>query len=161
MKHISELVEGAQNVLQQLWEKNQQVQQVNQTLPDILPKPLSLHCRVVNVREQTAVIYTDSAAWATRLRYLVPQILQGWQQYSLMITKVEIRVHLETFVPTEPVLHPTRAPETTLSKTRGPYPLTQNAANYLRHTADTTSHPRLKAVLLRLANRSQTGNGCK
>ncbi len=161
MKHIGELVEGAQNVLQQLWEKNQQVQQVNQTLPNILPKPLLQHCRVVNVREHTAVIYTDSAAWATRLRYLVPQILQVWQQHSFTIIKIEIKVHLETFVPTESVLHTALAPETTISKTRGPYPLTQNAANYLRHTADATSHPRLKAVLLRLASRSQTGNGCK
>jgi hypothetical protein len=161
MKHIGELVEGAQNVLQQLWEKNQHVQQVNQTLPNILPKPLAVHCRVVNVREQTAVIYTDSAAWATRLRYLVPQILQVWQQQAFTIQKIEIKVQLETSVATEPTLHTTLAPETTISKTRGPYPLTQNAANYLRHTAETTEHPRLKAVLLRLASRSQTGKGCK
>ncbi|MEZ5672798.1 MAG: hypothetical protein R3E08_10640 [Thiotrichaceae bacterium] len=37
---------------------------------------------------------------------------------------------------------------------RKPYPLTQNAADHLRHTADSTTHPRLKAVLLRLASRS-------
>lgn len=161
MKHISELVEGAQSVLQQLWEKNHQVQQVNQTLPNILPEPLLQHCRVVNVREQIAVIYTDSAAWATRLRYLVPQILQVWQQHSFTITKIEIRVHLETFSSTESTSS-VAPPETTVSKNRGPYPLTQNAANYLRHTAEATTHPRLKAVLLRLANRShQTGSGCK
>lgn len=160
MKHITELVEGAQNVLQQLWEKNSKVQQVNQTLPNILPKPLLPHCRVVNVREQVAVIYTDSAAWATRLRYLVPQILQVWQQHSITITKIEIRVHLETFNSIE--LTSPVTPPATISKTRGPYPLTQNAANYLRHTAEATTHPRLKAVLLRLANRShQTGSGCK
>lgn len=177
MKNIAQLIEGTQNILHQLWEKNQHVQQVNQTLMLTLPSPLSKHCRVVNLREQTAVIYADSAAWATRLRYLIPDILQAWQQQTSEITKIEIRVHLEAIEPTtapntlspEPLMFPptltvTSPPETTplppiisqarINKRR-PYPLTQNAADHLRHTADSTTHPRLKAVLLRLASRSE------
>lgn len=178
MRNIAELIEGAQSVLQQLWEKNLHLQQINQTLPNILPKPLAQHCRVVNLREQTVVIYADSAAWATRLRYLIPTVLQAWQQQSFDITKIEIRVHLEAMAPNPApptVVEPLAAvnpvmqlpPKTTHSatavtkKSRGPYPLTENAADYLRHTANATSHPRLKAVLLRLASRSQTDNGCK
>jgi hypothetical protein len=183
MKHIAQLIEGTHSVLHQLWEKNQQVQQINQTLTDMLPSPLSKHCRVVNLREQTAVIYTDSAVWATRLRYLIPEVLLIWQQQAAEITKIEIRVHLEAIEPVvtphsnstsamSPVSAPIisnasverqPSPETTpfqpvvsSVKKRGPYPLTQNAADYLRHTADLTPHPHLKAVLLRLASRSQT-----
>jgi len=176
MRNIAKLIEGAQSVLQQLWEKNLHLQQINQTLPNILPKPLAQHCRVVNLREQTVVIYADSAAWATRLRYLIPTVLQAWQQQPFDITKIEIRVHLEAVEPSsapavvEPLaVNPVMQlpPKTTHSatavtkKSRGPYPLTENAADYLRHTANATSHPRLKAVLLRLASRSQTDNGCK
>jgi len=180
MKHIGELVEGAQNILQQLWEKNVHLQQINQTLPTILPQPLARHCRVVNLREKTVVIYTDSAAWATRLRYLIPTILQAWQQQPFDINKIEIKVHLEAIEPliasdasltvvAPPVTHSaaqqppkTTRPETAATKkNRGPYPLTENAADYLRNTANATAHPRLKAVLLRLASRSQTDNGCK
>lgn len=179
MKHIAQLIEGTHSVLHQLWEKNQQVQQINQTLTDMLPPPLSKHCRVINLREQTAVIYTDSAVWATRLRYLIPEVLLTWQQQAAEITKIEIRVHLEAIEPitsnsnsamspvAAPIISNTSmeippSPETTpfqpvvpSVKKRGPYPLTQNAADYLRHTADLTRHPHLKAVLLRLASRSQ------
>ena len=170
MRNIAKLIEGAQSVLQQLWEKNLHLQQSNQTLPNILPKPLAQHCRVVNLREQTVVIYADSAVWATRLRYQIPTILQAWQAQPFDITKVEIRVHLEAIEPSSapavveslgvnPVVQ--LPPKTTTKKSRGPYPLTENAADYLRNTANATTHPRLKAVLLRLASRSQTDNGCK
>lgn len=40
-----------------------------------LPHDLAMQCRMVHVKDNTLVIYVESAAWAARFRYITPKIL--------------------------------------------------------------------------------------
>ncbi len=82
MKNFSQLMSHPTNVLYQLHQHGQFIQQLQQVLQGDLPAPLNQHCYIANLRDKILVIHTDSALWATRLRYLVPDLLTQWQRDS-------------------------------------------------------------------------------
>ncbi len=43
----------------------------------LLPQDLGAHVLSVNLRDETLIIITDSAAWATQIRYLQGDIMQA------------------------------------------------------------------------------------
>ncbi|MFU8797515.1 MAG: DUF721 domain-containing protein [Gammaproteobacteria bacterium] len=45
-----------------------------------LPSPLQKHCQVANLRDNCLIIMTDSAAWATQIRFLTPDLLKCLKQ---------------------------------------------------------------------------------
>lgn len=72
----------------QIWLKNQ------------LPRPLNEHCQVVNLRDGTLILGASSPVWATRLRYLAPQLgIQMGQKTSGKPLKVKIKVLAPTLPP--------------------------------------------------------------
>ncbi|HMM45633.1 MAG TPA: DUF721 domain-containing protein [Candidatus Macondimonas sp.] len=66
-----------------------------------LPEPLDRHCVLANVRGNTAVLAADSAAWASRLRYLAPALLPRLVDLGLSVTRVEVVVMPPSARPTE------------------------------------------------------------
>jgi len=67
-----------------------------------LPEPLDRHCVLANVRGDTAVLAADSAAWASRLRYLAPALLPRLVDLGLTVTRVEVVVMPPPALPTAP-----------------------------------------------------------
>lgn len=61
--------------LQGMLSKIKQLQAIEGVLKHQLDPALALHCRVANFRNGTLVIEVDSAAWATQIRYLTPDLL--------------------------------------------------------------------------------------
>lgn len=63
-------------------------------LDRLLDADSRLHCRVGNVRDGVLILFTDSTAWATRLRYQVPTLLNTLQQQKPLqgLQKIELRV---------------------------------------------------------------------
>ena len=49
---------------------------------EALPRELSGHCRLANIRDDLLVVLVDSPAWATRLRMLGPSLLSELQQHA-------------------------------------------------------------------------------
>ena len=43
----------------------------------LLPQDLASECRVANVRDQVLTVHINNAAWATRLRFLIPGLLEN------------------------------------------------------------------------------------
>lgn len=85
---------SSSGVLCQLLQHSQTLKQVEYIFRQSLPPPLNQHCYVGNLRERTLVVYTDSSLWATRLRYLMPELLHLWQLERAFpsVDKVEIKV---------------------------------------------------------------------
>lgn len=52
----------------------QLLQRLTRSLESLLPEPLRGHCRVAAVGRHTLVVHADSAAWATRIRYLSAEL---------------------------------------------------------------------------------------
>jgi len=84
----------ASRVLNSLVQHCQTLKQLNKIFQASLSAPLNQHCHVANLRETTLVIHSDSSLWATRLRYMTPELLQQWQEEQKIpvIDKVEVKV---------------------------------------------------------------------
>lgn len=67
------------NSLAHLVSKARQLTTIDEALQKILPTELAPHCRVMNITQDTLVIGVDNPHWATRLRYLSPNLLKDLQ----------------------------------------------------------------------------------
>lgn len=94
MKSIKQLLATPSGILYRLWQHSQKLEQLDNWLHASLPIPLQQHCYIANLRNNTLVVHTDSSLWATRLRFLTPELLYRWQQEKSMptIDKIEIKI---------------------------------------------------------------------
>jgi hypothetical protein len=94
MKSFGQLLTNSYGFLSQLSQHSQMLEQVNHKFQDSLPIPLNQYCHVANLREQTLIVHTDSSLWATRLRLIIPDLKQLWQQNQSMpaINQVIVQV---------------------------------------------------------------------
>lgn len=140
------------SILQILQQRSQWLQHVEKLLHTRLPAPLNQHCHLANIRENTLILQVDAPVWQTRLRYLIPELIEQWRRdpaFSRLATidKVDARVN--------PLSPPSSYPTTGAVLT-----LSSPTAALLREAADQTTHTDLKAALLRLANHA-ADKGCK
>ena len=68
----------------------------------LLPQELASECRIGNVRDQLLTVHINNAAWATRLRFLVPGLLQSLNRLADFTTVTEIRLKVVPLVPDAP-----------------------------------------------------------
>lgn len=127
-----------------LLEHVRHLQSVNTQLHACLDIDAAVHAQVADLNAGRLLIHADSAAWATRLRYLAPQMLRCLQKSPLLtdLKRIDIRV--------SPQARP--APPATQHRPM----LSTNSAEVLDSTADNLSDSALRTALKRLARR---GNG--
>lgn len=129
---------GAASLLEQVgWRRR-----LTALLHDCLDSSLAVHVQAANLRNNRLVIQADSAAWATRLRYLAPQLLSCLrsQPQLAQLVQLEVRIAPQTQVPIVP-----------------PRPMRLSASNarLLEATAECTQHAALRAALKRLSRRAR------
>jgi hypothetical protein len=107
----------------------------------IIEPPLRHHCRVANLRDGNLILITDSPVWATRLRYLLPGLLDNLRQ-----TATWVRIHC---IDIKVRLAPDRHEET---PRRRPV-LSVQAVALLRDVAGKCEDESLTAAFLRIAGR--------
>ncbi len=126
--------------LSRLMEHARQLHHTTLAIRKFLPTPLDEHCQPGNIHHYTLILYTSSPAWATRLRYFVPDLIK----------------FLRTRPPTAHIRHiriivQPRSPVQAKLDTKRPRLLSQENARLLRHAATTARSPRLSAALHRLS----------
>ncbi len=125
--------------LERVVRRSEALRALDGRLQALLPPELRGRCRVANVRDDVIIVHAESAAWATRLRYLA----QGLAQQLLGENgRMRIRVqpfHASRFQPPTP----TRTPR-----------LSGRAARALREAAERVSDEALGRALRRLATRA-------
>ena len=90
-KPMGQLLTG--NSLKHLVSKAKQITAADEALQAFLPGDLAAHCHVMNITENALVIKVDSAAWATQLRYLTPDLLIALQRAKMgTLTTIRYRV---------------------------------------------------------------------
>lgn len=114
--------------------------QLTRQIHHILGQPLAEHCQVVNLRYDVLVLQTDSPAWATKLRYLLPEILPKIRALTGLDT---IRAAQVKVVPPECV---------STKKLPQPNKLSVTSGKCLTSAAHSTPHADLRAALLSLAS---------
>lgn len=112
-----------------------------------LGSPLNTHCSVVNFTDDTLVLHSDSAAWAAKLRYNIPAILNYMQNECNLTTLKTIRIKIK--LPDH-----SRQPE---SVRRKPV-MSKASAHFINQTAETMSDDDLRLSLLNLAKHYHDDN---
>lgn len=104
-----------------------------------LPKEFVPHTKLAALRDGCLVLLADTPAWATRLRYATPQILQQLSLCQEFVGVKSIRVRV-------------LRPDIPSGQTERRNVLTGRAAAALRRQACVTKDCRLRAALERLAS---------
>ena len=119
------------------------VAKANEALCNRLEAAVREHCRVANLKGDTAIVIADSPVWATKLRFQSGAMLEILRDRGFPeLRSVRIKV--------SPVNVAREA-----APRHGPQ-LSQSAASTLRRAAESTDDIELRAVLERLAGRSKT-----
>ena len=100
-----------------------------------LPGDLQERCRAARIRDQQLILHTESPVWATRLRYLTPQLLGLLRREHPGLTGITVKILLERQSGTR------RHPGARHSDI---------AAAIIHDSARDTKHPDLRAALDRL-----------
>jgi hypothetical protein len=103
----------------------------------LLPSPLDRHCHAAVLKGDRLVLFTDSSAWASRLRYFSRDLIFGLQREGLTVTKAAIRILV--------------ADRQKKRKQRHILRISQKNARLLRQIADDVSDPTLGAALRKLS----------
>jgi hypothetical protein len=107
-----------------------------------LPPPLENQVRVANYREKTLFLHVENGAVASRLKFLVPDLLKNLNQTKTFPQTdcIEVRVrHLD-------------GGASLLDLEKKPPLYSEKAAKILESEAKTTTYEPLKTALLRLAS---------
>jgi len=134
---VGEVLSHLPGVLGQLMAQASQLHRLTQIFHAYLPPPLQEHAVLLRLDAERWEVQTDSAAWATRLRYALPTIRQALgRQLNITLPKPRIRVMPAT---APPPAQPRRLT------------LTRRNAEVLETAARALPDPQLSAALRRLA----------
>jgi len=90
---LSELLSDSHSPLGKLAAGAAQRVSLRQHVADCLPADLAPHVSGANLRDDTLVLITDSAAWAPRLRYAGPALRELLvQRHAIHARKVTVKV---------------------------------------------------------------------
>jgi len=106
---------------------------------EALPPSLRDHCRRAVFSQDEITLVTESAVWATRLRFMAPEIVARLGRKHPAIRRCRVRI--------TPTSSPIRDPRRSQPRAH----LSQATAHHLTATAEMLTDPGLAAVFRRLA----------
>jgi hypothetical protein len=112
----------------------------------LLPLSLQAHCRRVLFSGTEVILFTEASVWATRLRFMAPEILRALARSHPGLRRCRVRV-----LPEE---GDDRRHRPKTSRPR----LSDRTARHLRAAADVIADPQLAAAMRRLASSGVKGN---
>lgn len=112
---------------------------IQEQLKTMLPAPLNEHITVANLANDSLTIYTDSAAWAARLRFNIPEMLKSLNLNNICTSVKSIRIKV---IPPDNTQLPPHEQKLSISN---------DTALLLEHVADTIGDPDLRESLLKLS----------
>ncbi len=88
---LKDLLAG--NDLSQLVSRAREAGELDARVRSLLPEALAVHVTGAVLHEDTVVVLVDSAAWASRLRFHAPELVERLApRYDGVVTRVRVRV---------------------------------------------------------------------
>lgn len=141
-RSLNKLFEEAHDNLAILVTRTRLLRRLTLELRRHLDTELAPHCYVSQIEDTQLVVFVDSAAWATRLRFQAAQLLPVLRTANPAFSQVaRIRVSIVSHTRTREV--PTNRPD-------GPV-MSENNANIINTLSDGIDDPSLQQALRRLA----------
>lgn len=144
-KSLGQVLASQENRLQSNIERAYLLRALSQQLKEALGLPLGPHLSLGNLRDDMAIILTDSPAWLNKARYEAANILYVLRQQPGLAHLQKLQFKVE---PMATDTHDSAAPKRRLE-------LSQTNAHILDSMADSISDPDLANALHRLAQRGQ------
>ena len=139
---MDKLFEEAHDDLAILVTRTRQLKRLTAVFRSHITNDLAPHCYLSNIEDSELTVYVDSAAWATRVRFQVPQLIPILRKANPVFSKLEnIKVKVLT-------QNGSSAPSA--SEHKGPTMSTENA-NGINSLSESIDDPELQLALLRLA----------
>ncbi len=135
---VAEILSRPSGPLRTLYSRSLDTEKLQEKLQAHLPGTLREHIVAVSYHNSTLHLYTDNAAWATRLRFQRAEILSLARDECLLTDLQGIRIRIA----------PTQDPPSTARRSCR---LSANSARLLEDTARAIADPALRAALLRLS----------
>lgn len=141
-RSIAKILEQVGNSdLRSLTARGRQIADLEHQILACLPAELSGNCRVGGISDGCLRLFTATPAWASRLRFEAPQLLQILARLGITsVRSVQVRITPAASASSAPV-HSVR--------------LSQDNAKLLEQTARAIRDPRLAQALARLARRGR------
>ena len=128
------------SMLHKLSQHTQLLDQFNHILQQTLPAPFSAHCRLANINNDTLIIHTDNASFASLIRFQAPALCKELStNFAQTVRHIEVKVR------------PLHTPFQNRPST--PISLPEAAVTALQQTAQTIGEGPLKTALEKLAQR--------
>ncbi|MES2998438.1 MAG: DUF721 domain-containing protein [Pseudomonadota bacterium] len=128
-----------QSILGFIQKKVLELKKINQLWQTEISSDLGEHSRVANFRDCCLVIEIDNAAWATRLRYLIPDLIKKLPKHPAL----QSLKHIEWYI--QPHFHPS------VAKKHLPPVLTEASTQLLQTAAENIKVKSLQTALVKLS----------
>jgi hypothetical protein len=141
-RSLDKLFEEAHDDLAILITRTRQLKRLTSLFRSLLDSELAPHCYISKIEDTSLTIYVDSAAWATRLRFQVPQLIPQLHPVNPIFSKLDnIKVK---------VLMQNSEPNARSQEQTGPTMSIENA-NGINSLSESIDDPALQLALQRLA----------
>lgn len=134
---ITKLLQRADFPAEGVLQRGQFLHRLNRLVGSLLDDDSKLHCQVGNVRDGVLILYVNSTAWASRLRYQCPALLKQLQQRRGLASLQQIEIKV---LPKQEKIEKSRPAE-----------LSREASSCLSACADSIEDNGLRTALQRLA----------
>jgi len=136
-KKVSALLDSSSD-LSSILTHIETLRQLQKHLCSRLDPPLNQHITIANFHRQTLIVHTDSSAWAAKLRFKIPDILDIVRNNHQLTDIQTVRIKVMPVEQTTDMAPPAK--------------ISRQAAGILRQVADNISDPALRSSLHNLSN---------
>lgn len=139
-RNIQDIAFGNNDVLANLYNHSLEILKVQESLRLVLGPALAPHLYVANVVADTITIYTDSQAWATKLRFQTSEIIRTAKKTTGFNGLLSVRIKVS----------PALIPSPSVPELTGSFFLSPSTARLLANVAETIDDPALQTAILKL-----------
>lgn len=137
---IIKLLQKKHSSLADLYKKANSIQEIDHKLKKYLDPSLQDKFQLANIEPDVATLIVNSSAWATRLRYNIPTILNLLNN-NLNFTAIKtVRIKIKKSIL-----------EIKSDSNNKPIHLSDNSAQFLNDVANSFSDPSLRACILKIS----------
>lgn len=137
-KSIHSLINDQSEILHALTTHTTRITKLQSKIRSEMGPPLSEHLIIANYSNKTLTIHTENPAWASKLRFNIPNILKISQSKCGLAELSTIRIKV---IPSD----------SNKEKPDRKLKLSEQSKEMIRKTAETTKDNKLRSVLLRLS----------
>jgi len=138
-RDINRLLSEEDGALEKLYNHARVLIEIRESLKNVIPSRAFQHITVANIHDEALIIHADSAAWAARLRFYIPEMLKSLNANNACTGLKTIRIKV---IPADTAPHPGADRKLRISS---------NTARLLKHVAGSIEDSDLRDSLLRLA----------